>query len=310
MKYKIEIAPRGQIIRTKSTARLVISKSTASLPSKVSAKKAASSPHKHEAPHVVPRRTEGKPNAVRHKHQFINKTNKVTKSKGVTYVTRGISEESKKKIYALQNVGQGRKLVIIGNGPSINTIDLSLIKSLPNVDVMSINKPDMRVWPTKYWAFADGSQYRSNQQLWEDYDGIIINSTSISQQKEKSLQVKNVGAMSFARNIPEGLCIGRSTVYAMMQMALWMNYDQIIIFGVDMNPSGINGQLHFYGQNKHVDDEERRRRFKEEAKYYDHAAEVLPEDIRKRFYFCSEHNPWQFPDKFNRLSASDGLKMI
>lgn len=270
-------------------------------------------PVKQAAPAIqikqVAKPARGPSATVVQKPRFTHKT-KVRKSKGVQYVTRQISEESKQKILKLRNVGRGRILVIMGNGPSLGTIDLSPVKANPIVDFFAINKPDMRVWPTTYWGFCDGSQFRSNEDLWNNYDGIIINSTSISKQKEKSLQVKNIGGTAFSQDAVEGICIGRSTVYAMMQMALWMNYDKIYVFGVDMNPAGLGGKLHFYGVNPHVKEDERKRRFKEEAKFYDHAAEVLSSEQRSRFYFCSEHNPWEFPDKFNRLSARDGVNAL
>jgi hypothetical protein len=87
-----------------------------------------------------------------------------------------------------------------------------------------------------------------------------------------------------------------------MQIALWMNYDEIYIFGCDMNPEGIDGALHFYGKNPDVDPSVRKTRFKNEAEHYDLAADSLDAGIRRRFIFCTEYNPWNFVNKFGSMS--------
>jgi hypothetical protein len=109
----------------------------------------------------------------------------------------------------------------------------------------------------------------------------------------------------FSRDIVKGLHIGRSSVYASMQIALWMNYDHTFIFGCDMNPDGVNGQLHFYGVNPDVNPKNRADRFQLEAKYYESAAKVLTLEERSRFTFCSDYNPWSFVSEFNQASHKD-----
>jgi hypothetical protein len=83
------------------------------------------------------------------------------------------------------------------------------------------------------------------------------------------MQFKNIGGKGFNLDPSQGIYIGRSSVYAAMQIAIWMNYQEIFIFGCDMNPAGINGVLHFYGDNPDVNPVVRKNRFKNEAEYYD-----------------------------------------
>ena len=75
----------------------------------------------------------------------------------------------------------------------------------------------------------------------------------------------------------------------------------------------INGKekevLHSYGQNPDVTEEERINRFKTEAMSYNSAVDVLGEETKK-FYFCSEYNPFDFPDKYNRIKHCDTISLI
>lgn len=239
-----------------------------------------------------------------------NLVKKAPKKSGVRYIISNISEESVEKIRSLRNKGLGRLLIIVGNGPSLNEIDTAKLRNHSHIDVMSVNKPDHRLWPTKYWSFFDMSQYRRNEDLWMSYNGIIINSTAIKKQKESSMQVKNLGGKGFSRDLSKGLHIGRSSVFASMQLAYWMNYSHIYILGCDMNADGIDGKLHFYGTNPDVDPNVRKERFEKEAEYYDFAADVLNEDERKRFTFVSSANKWPFVARYNKMDHQNSADKI
>ncbi len=241
----------------------------------------------------------------------INKPSQKTSRKGqVTYVTRDITNESKDRISKIKNAGVGKCLVIIGNGPSVLEIDTPKLRNHNNIDILSINQPDIRIWPTNYWAFFDRSQINRHKKIWEGYDGTILNSTSIKEQTRKSMQFKMLGNEGFSRDMMKGIYIGRSSVYASMQIALWMNYNEVFIFGCDMDPSGLNGNLHFYGTNPDVEPRIRASRFERESKSYEIAAEVLNIDERKKFIFCSDYNKWPFIEKFERLSHSIAIDHI
>lgn len=238
-----------------------------------------------------------------------NTKSKLKRSK-VIYQTRDPVPGSVDKINKLKNVGKLKALIIIGNGPSINEIDLSVLKHKHRIHTLSINRPDPRLWPTDYWAFFDSSQIRRHKALWDAYDGIIFNSTAIKEQKTKSMQFKNLGGKGFSLEAVRGINIGRSSVYAAMQIALWMNYQEIFIFGCDMNPNGLNGQLHFYGDNPDVNPAVRKNRFKSEAEYYEWAADQLDETYRKKFYFCSEYNTWDFVNSYINISHRTAIELI
>lgn len=240
------------------------------------------------------------------------KSNKaaIKKKTNVRYISRDISPESTARIATLRNAGKGKLLVIIGNGPSLLEAELGKLKNHRNIEVLTVNKPDVRVWPTDYWAFFDSSQFRRHEDLWNGYNGIIFNSTAIKRQKSSSMQIKNLGGKGWSRDLLHGIHIGRSSVFASMQIAAWMNHEHVYIFGCDMNPDGINGRLHFYGQNPDVDPKLRKQRFAKEAAFYDHAADVMNPDERLKFTFCSTYNKHGFIDKFQKLDHQQAVEHI
>lgn len=244
---------------------------------------------------------------VSKQHSLVKK---VPKSVGVKHLTADISNDSLLKIKSIKNRGTNRILIIVGNGPSINEIDTSKLRNHDLIDTMSINKPDQRIWPTTHWAFFDQSQYRRHEDLWNGYNGTIFNSTGIKRQKESSMQIKNLGGKGFSKDLSKGLHIGRSSVYAAMQIAMWLNYQHVYIIGCDMNADGIDGKLHFYGTNPDVDPNIRKERFGKEAEYYDVAATILSDDERKKFSFCSSYNKWGFVDKYCRVDHKDAIEKI
>lgn len=202
-------------------------------------------------------------------------------------------------INRIKNIGVGKILIIIANGPSINEVDLKLLTNHPKIDIMCINKPDMRVWPSKYWAFCDQSQYNRNVDIFNSYQGLLINSPAVKARKQNQIVLRSISGTNFSKDLTRGFYIARSTVYANMQTALWMGYDNIFIFGIDM--CLVDGKAHFYGQNPDVKTDERVRRFAKEAENYAKAYSILSPEERNKFKMCSSYNPWAFADMFGKI---------
>ncbi len=235
---------------------------------------------------------------------------KPAKSKGVkvSYVSKEVTSQDLKKVTELRGVGRGRFLIIVGNGPSVNEIDLRALAQHPLIDIMSINKPVSYIWPTKYWLFCDQTQYTRHEGLWADYQGVIFNTTSIKHRKQNSMQIKNIGNFGFSTDLTKGFHVGRSSVYAGMQVAAHMEYDHTYIVGCDM--SLVNGAAHFFGSNPDVSPENRASRFDNEARHYDFAANMLSAAIREKYTFCSGYNRYNFVDKFNRMNHVGAVELI
>lgn len=214
------------------------------------------------------------------------------------------------KISSIRGIGSGRILVMIAAGPSVNEVDFTPIKDNSKIDFMCINQPNQQVWPTKYWSFCDHTQYRRNQSIWEAYQGITINSTNVKATRSKQIMVKNRPGKGFCLDITHGYHIGRSSTYASMQVAYYMGYDRVYIFGVDMCADPKTGALHYYGQNPDVSNVNRMSRFAAEAENYQWAGEHLPAETRGRFVFCSDWNPWPFVKLFASLDHKVAIEEI
>ena len=220
-----------------------------------------------------------------------------------------LTHDGVQKVLALKGVGRGRILIILGNGPSLSEIDTSPLNGLHRVDTLSINHPDLRIWPTTYWAFCDMSQYNRHQEYWTSFTGTILTGTFLPHNKPNVVKFRPLGGEGFSLNLVDGYYVGRSTVYASMQTAAYMDYDMVFILGCDMAAS-TDGRLWFYGNNPDVPLNQRITRFDKEATFYEYAGNQLPQYIRDKFYFCSSYNPYSFPDQFHRMKHEDAIEYI
>lgn len=271
------------------------------------AKQAISKPEKIDEPKGIAKLAD-KPLETKIKNtvsQVVNKRNvglnkkKPSPNKGVKYVTGDVSANDIELLRNIRGYGAGKILVIVGNGPSVLEAPLDKLKGNPYIETMSINKPDSRIWPTTYWSFFDQSQLRRHRNLWDGYNGTLFNSTSIKEKQRNTIRIKNIQDFGFSHDLTSGFHIGRSSVYGSMQIALWLNFTHIYIFGCDMTE--VNGMMHFYGVNPDVPENTRKDRFEREAAYYDDGASRLDPIDRNRFTFCSSFNPWPFVNKFNKM---------
>jgi len=211
-------------------------------------------------------------------------------------------------IESLKGSGRGRILIIVACGPSILEADLPSLNKHPLIDIMSINKPDPRLHPTKFWVFCDQSQYLRNKDTFEGYSGTVINAWSVRARHSNQILIRNKSGRGFSKNLLQGYYIGRSTTFANMQVAFWMDYDKVYIFGCDMSQS--DGQLHFYGRNPDVEPTIRVKRFQKEAEHYLAGAKQLTPQERLKFIFCSSYNKWPFLEFFPRLDHKEAPEKI
>jgi len=249
------------------------------------------------------------PNLAVSRQQLL-KNRRRSKKTEVRQITRDIDPESHAKILAIKNRGRRKILVIVGNGPSITEAELERLVGNPAIEILSVNTPDPRLWPSHYWSFFDLSQFRRHESLWAGYNGLVFNSTAIKRQKPNSMQFKNHSGKGWSRDLAQHIFIGKSSVFASMQIAAWMGHEHVYVFGCDMSPEGLNGRLHFYGNNPDVKPDIRAERFLKEASYYDQAADLMSPDERAKFTFCSAYNRHGFVDKFNRLDHRRAVEVV
>lgn len=215
---------------------------------------------------------------------------------------------NKKAIESLKNIGVNRILIMVAAGPSVLEIDFTPLLKNPVIDFMCINKPFQPVWPAKFWAFCDHTQQRANPDIWNRFDGTIINSPNVRARKPNQVLIRSRPGKGFSTDVVHGYHIGRSSTYANMQVAFYMSYRKVYLFGVDMGE--VDGKLHHYGQNPDVTNENRKNRFPAEAQHYLWAARNLPRESRERFVFCSSYNKWEFTEHFPKLGHKEAIQEV
>ena len=223
------------------------------------------------------------------------------------------------KVKTMKNIGVGKVLVMIACGPSVKEAPLEILADHNKIHFMAINNPygyyknrvpkgHDKIWPTNYWCFCDHSQYNRNKDAFNTYDGKLINSTGVRGHHPNQIVVKNKGGKGFSRDLLNGYHIGRSSTFANMQVAFYMGYDKIYVFGLDM--AEVDGKLHHYGVNPDVAPSNRKQRFQGESTYYDFMTKNLKPVELDKFVLCSTYNPWPFTKKFNKLDQKIAPKKI
>lgn len=314
-KYRLSPKPgiirAGKFVKTQVTPTIVLKNNVARIQQPTPKIPKVKSSQPKPSPAQPPQSPKPPPPAVKKRNQGI-KTRSQPRRNSPRLKTPRDQPKHAKAIEGLRNIGEGRALIMVACGPSVDEVDFDPIKDHPMVDIMLINKPYSSLHPAKYWVFCDQSQYLRNKDIFDNYRGTIINAWSVRARHQNQIMVKNRPGRGFSRDLLQGYHIGRSTTYANMQTALWMNYDKIYIFGCDMDPKGVEkfGKLHHYGTNPDVDPKIRAKRFEAEAGHYANAAKILSPTEKAKFVFCSSHNPWPFVNEFNKLDHQQAVKTI
>lgn len=245
------------------------------------------------------------------KNRLIRDDKLTRKSVGTQRISTDLSEQEKSSIRRIHNKSVGKSLVILGNGPSLNLIDTNLLSQIENLELCTINVPDGRCWPTKYWAFYDISQFNMHRERYESFEGTIFNSTTIKGENPNSVKFKHLSGLGYSRDVVGGVYVGMSSVYATIQIAMYMNFDKIFIAGCDMNDKIDKSKTHFYGVNPRVKPDTRLERFKKEANWYDRMTDTLNESEKSKIIFCSKGiNTWRFMDHFYTLKPDEVVGYI
>jgi hypothetical protein len=150
-----------------------------------------------------------------------------------------------------------------------------------------------------------------HRDLYNSYSGTIFNSTTIKGESDHAIKFKHLPGVGYSRDVSTGVYIGMSSVYATIQIAMYMGYDNIFVAGCDMSEEVDMNQTHFYGVNRHVKPETRIKRFQKEANWYDRMAETLSAEERSRITFCSKGiNKWRFMEAFNSVEPHLAEELI
>lgn len=154
-----------------------------------------------------------------------------------------------RRIRKLHNIAKGKRIFVIGNGPSLSLADLEMIRDEDSFASNYIFKCfEDTSWRPKYYALLD---YKYLQKMhWKADDSlnnvecIFINGVFL---KERTKLMKNEypfysdesyaynSEVGFSDNVARQVYDGMTVTYSMIQLAVYMGYSEIYLIGVDHN---------------------------------------------------------------------------
>lgn len=151
-----------------------------------------------------------------------------------------VFQERRQAFYALKNKYEGERVVILGNGPSINKTDLSL---LADEYTIGLNKVYL-LFDRIDWRPTIISSYIGDvvQQCREDYFKLGDIPTFIAHEAREIITPLDRENMyyygphkrfQFSLDPATEVCCGYTVTYVAMQLAFYMGFSKVILVGVD-----------------------------------------------------------------------------
>ena len=200
----------------------------------------------------------------------------------------------RERIESIQNIGQGRNLIIVASGPSVRDINF---EGLDNTyDALYVNRPYSPLGHiAKYWAVNDQPIVNQHLRHMQKFPGQMICGASSFVRGRDIIKIKVLAGAGFSLDLIRGFHLGRSTTLSSLQAAFWMDYDHIYIVGLDMTTA----EYHDKSDNPNVSPTARIERFKNEATYWRRATEILIEqNLIHKVTMVTNCNPFPFVQEY------------
>jgi glycosyltransferase involved in cell wall biosynthesis/MoaA/NifB/PqqE/SkfB family radical SAM enzyme len=165
-------------------------------------------------------------------------TPQLTKSQRIDLLYERIRENSKKLLMQYKDRYRRRRCVIIGNGPSLNKTDLSLLK---NEYTFGLNKIyllfDRIDWrPTFYVSMNTFVIEQSAQQILNHIPGLkFLDFVSFKYLpfRQDIVYLLSLNGSAFSTDICQGIFQSHTVTYVAMQLAYHLGFDEVFLIGVD-----------------------------------------------------------------------------
>jgi FkbM family methyltransferase len=144
---------------------------------------------------------------------------------------------SREQLTEFHNRHRGQRCVIIGNGPSLNTMDLSFLKNEITFGMNRIyllfDKWDFR--PTYYVSVNPLVIEQSADQIHRITSPkfLGLNGLPYIQNHRDNIFLQSIRRPSFSTDPRNGLWEGHTVTYVAMQLAYFMGFSEVILIGVD-----------------------------------------------------------------------------
>lgn len=167
------------------------------------------------------------------------------KSRKIPYYLLNLDAESRLKLWDFTDKHKGSRCFVIGNGPSLNKLDMGKLK---NEITIGANRCflgfDRWGFKVKYWTIEDKLVAEDVREEWNEFGGpvkfIPLDLQPLITNYDKVCML-NLKRESFERGFPNfsGHCCelfwGGTVTYVMLQLAAIMGCSPIYLIGVDFN---------------------------------------------------------------------------
>ena len=164
------------------------------------------------------------------------------------------------KITHLKGIGKGKRIFLVGNGPSLNDMNLDLLE---NEDSIAMNRIELiypqTKWRPSYYIFCSSncddrrwgtawskSVIKSSKEpktlplIWKRYKDVIERNSGEKLDDStiylETLSENKVGQEScFSTNAEERLDKSGTSMNVALQLAYYMEYDEVYVIGCDSN---------------------------------------------------------------------------
>lgn len=189
-----------------------------------------------------------------------------------------------------KNLHFGKNLFILASGPSLNDLDLSLLK---NKIVMGLNR-SVLVYPAPYYQCV--FDYRLFDQYFDTLQS--VRQLFTLEGRPLGLTLKLLGGEGFSTNLEEGIYSGYTISYFALQIAAYMGFKKIFFLGLDLKHLG--PKTHFFGQDEQTVNHEQTE-FPRMLKTLNFGAQTLA-DTDIEVFNCS---PNSILESFKKISYSE-----
>ncbi len=160
----------------------------------------------------------------------------------------GMARQHRREILALKDKHKGERCVIIGNGPSLNKMDLSPLK---NEITFGLNRiyllfPRIDFQPTYYATMDENMSIQFHHEISQLLMPKFINWSlrKYYRDSDNCNFVRISYNPHFSTDLTRGFWSGASVTFMAMQIAYYMGFKEVILIGVDhsFKESGISGK--------------------------------------------------------------------
>jgi len=147
-------------------------------------------------------------------------------------------------VAAHRNLHRGKRCFILGNGPSLDLMDLSVLKDEVTFTCNNIFAKDLG-WKPTYYTCVDGRHsklYRKQMNAFEaKYKFYAQKYAHLLAGGPKTLSLNAGPEVRFCKDITNEVQVGNSVLFVMLQMAFFAGCDPVYIIGADCQAGHFEG---------------------------------------------------------------------